>query len=843
MEQKNKDNVKIITKKAKSLRGLIYNGLGGISIFDLFVFSLIMIIGVLVMVLIGNKHIFISLGVLILFIVLGIFLITSVGGQDKLYKYIIRALLFMFSGKKINNGRLLAYKKIIKTDENILHLYKNQKALIYEVKSININLMNQEERNKPIKRLYDVFKNITIPMELIKVQVPYDLEKHHIHIKNLYENLDVENLNQNEIKQIQNIWDTQKEIDSNNIYTKTKWFMIFYGSNISQIEDEIKFNITLYNNDLSFEKANNKDVLEIIKSNSLQLDFKRKESIKIKKNYLVINNKEYVAYRKIANFSQFVSDKWMFNLGNLKNIDVNIKINYLSEYEAIKKLDKATMRAQMDNSKKASEQINVNNYYDNFLTLLDMVKTSQESLKMIDIIFKIKGNSLTELKEQDNFLKNQIFKNNFTMNKCNYDQFKIFENQLTILSKKIIDNQQEISVDALSSCWPFIPNPLDDDKGQLMGFNEYNEPIFFDAKLRDSKRVSSNILVFGKTGGGKTYNVSKQLNYLYLNNTKLFIIDPEAQFHQLANYYGGEIIPIGKNNKFCINPLEIFNTNKDLMEHISFLEQFFKILYPDLNDFHFADFQKILLATYQSKNIDINTCFSNLKSKNYPVLNDLYKVVSSQFKGNSLEQIIWKLSKGADGYLWNQHSNINLIDKKLVVFDIHSLNTNENIKNAQLFIMLQFLNNEIKENKAKNLKLPKEKQQWICLAIDEAHLLINKENEHCLNFLVNMAKQIRKYNGILYLISQNIGDFVGRSKVLEKSKKIVNNCGYHFIHGLESSDINDYANLIKDGGGLNNYEKNSIATFTQGECLFIFNNINRNTIKIESFAIEDEAWM
>ena len=374
-------------------------------------------------------------------------------------------------------------------------------------------------------------------------------------------------------------------------------------------------------------------------------------------------------------------------------------------------------------------------------------------------------------------------------------------------------------------------------------FNEYDEPVFFDIKTRDKNRVSSNVLVFGKTGGGKTYNVSKQLNWLYLNNTKIFIIDPEAQFHHLAQYYGGEIIPIGKNNNYHINPLEIFDQDSDLMEHIAFLEQFFRIVYPNLNDYDFADWQKILLATYKNKSINHKTDLSKLKSTNYPLLIDLYNTANQLYPDLKLTNIIWKLAFGADGYLWNKHSNINLENKKLIVFDIHNLNVNENVKNAQLFIMLQFLNKEIKNNKKINDTLPIDKKQWICLAIDEAHLLVNKQNLACLNFLKNMTKQIRKYNGILYIISQNIGDFVGTSLIQQESKKIVNNCGYHFIHGLESNDISEYDDLIKNTGGLNSFEKNSIASAKQGDCLFIFNNNVRNYLAITSYSEEEEAWL
>ena len=72
-----------------------------------------------------------------------------------------------------------------------------------------------------------------------------------------------------------------------------------------------------------------------------------------------------------------------------------------------------------------------------------------------------------------------------------------------------------------------------------------------------------------------------------MNHTKLFIIDPEREYHHLARYYGGSILAVGTSFNTRINPLEVFGG--DLMLHIGLLEQFFRILYPDLIDRDFAD--------------------------------------------------------------------------------------------------------------------------------------------------------------------------------------------------------------------------------------------------------------
>ncbi|WP_215825425.1 hypothetical protein [Spiroplasma endosymbiont of 'Nebria riversi'] len=72
--------------------------------------------------------------------------------------------------------------------------------------------------------------------------------------------------------------------------------------------------------------------------------------------------------------------------------------------------------------------------------------------------------------------------------------------------------------------------------------------------------------------------------------------------------------------------------------------------------------------------------------------------------------------------MWNGISTLSF-KSDLIVFDTHELTSNKNRQNAQLFLMLAFLDKIVKQSKAKNQTLPIAEQHMICIAIDEAHLL------------------------------------------------------------------------------------------------------------------------
>ncbi|QCO23179.1 hypothetical protein SRED_003041 (plasmid) [Spiroplasma melliferum] len=194
-----------------------------------------------------------------------------------------------------------------------------------------------------------------------------------------------------------------------------------------------------------------------------------------------------------------------------------------------------------------------------------------------------------------------------------------------------------------------------------------------------------------------------------------------------------------------INPLEIFTDN--FSEHILLLEQWFKNLYSDLTNIDLAKLQEYIIQLYKNFKITADTNLSKLTRKDYPILNDLYKLVYQKEQDTLLEKMLWKLTKGADGTLFNGVSTLE-IKSDLIVFDIYNMAKSKTIANAQMYLLLALLDRVMKKNKKNNLTLPPEEQSWVCIAVDEAHLLINQDNLLALNYLFTLSKTCRKFNGI-----------------------------------------------------------------------------------------------
>jgi hypothetical protein len=99
--------------------------------------------------------------------------------------------------------------------------------------------------------------------------------------------------------------------------------------------------------------------------------------------------------------------------------------------------------------------------------------------------------------------------------------------------------------------------------------------------------------------------------------------------------------------------------------------------------------------------------------------------------------------------------------------------------------------------------------------------------------MFQLAKRIRKYNGMQIVITQNIKDFVGSEEIARKSTAIINACQYSFIFALSPNDMDDLCKLYEKAGGINESEQEQITTAPRGQTFAIMSPSSRTTFRIE----------
>jgi hypothetical protein len=148
-----------------------------------------------------------------------------------------------------------------------------------------------------------------------------------------------------------------------------------------------------------------------------------------------------------------------------------------------------------------------------------------------------------------------------------------------------------------------------------------------------------------------------------------------------------------------------------------------------------------------------------------------------------------------------------------------------------MLLVLKYVDNEIIKNRDYNTKYNLKRK--IVVVIDEAHVFIDNKFPVALDFMFQLAKRIRKYNGMQIVITQNIKDFVGSEELARKSTAIINACQYSFIFSLAPNDIHDLCKLYEKAGGINEIEQEQITTAPRGQAFTIMSPTSRSTFKVE----------
>lgn len=576
----------------------------------------------------------------------------------------------------------------------------------------------------------------------------------------------------------------------------------------------------------------------------------------------------------ISNYPLEVGNGWAYPIFSHPGTRVIMNIMPVDKEKGERAIDRAVMEkeSKLDKSFRSSEIIEKEADIESLQTLLKDLKTNNEQLYDISIHMRIDE---AGRKEYRNVLKQHGFKYSDLFGR----QVDAFVSSSINRIDTLKNYYRSMPSTTIASSFPMVDSIMQDKAGFCLGSSTSSGyPVFLDFFVRDSKtgRINSNMMVVGKSGSGKSYAVKTILTNLAADRTKMFILDPEQEYDVMTRNLGGKNIDVGSNKSGILNPFHIMaaledldaandeedvdnveidemvkkGANKTFFTHLQFLEQFFRAILEGISSDAFETLNTLVVELYNKKGINQHTNIGKLKAEDYPIFDDLFalikdklKTVKDEFYRNNLlvlETYIQKFATGGrNSDLWNGPTSI-LTDENLITFNFQTLFASKNNKlaNAQMLLVFKYLNNEIINNKRFNeqyfQKTGTDIKRQVVIAVDEAHMFIDPEAPVALNFMAEMAKRIRKYQGMQIVITQNIKDFLGSPEIQRRSAAIINACQYSMILQLAPNDMADLLELYKSAGGINAREQEGIVTAPRGRAFMIVGPMDRQFIDIHA---------
>ncbi|MDO8443731.1 MAG: ATP-binding protein [Candidatus Azambacteria bacterium] len=520
-------------------------------------------------------------------------------------------------------------------------------------------------------------------------------------------------------------------------------------------------------------------------------------------------NKKLARVFFVFNYPRFLNTNWFSEVINLdKTLDISFYIHPIDTGSALKNLRKKVAEVEselaMRDEKGLVRDPMLETAYQDLEDLRDKLQQAREKFFKFGLYITIYGNSLEDLDKIETSLRSILDAKLVYSKAAIYQQDSGFESTLPLATDKLAINTA-MNSSPIAATFPFVSSDLTSDSGILYGINRHNNSlILFDRFSLEN----ANTVIFGKSGGGKSYAAKLEILRSLMFGTDVVIIDPENEYQYLTETIGGAFIKISLTSENHLNPFDLppaqegENPADILRANIINLVGLLRLMFGGLTPEEDAIIDSAVTQTYASRDTT-------------PTMSDLKVVLDSMAGAESLSLRLEKYVTGSYAGFLNNPTNVE-IKNKLVDFSIRDME--EELRPVAMFIILHFIWNLVRSELKKRI-----------LMVDEAWWLM--KNDDGASFLFGIAKRARKYFLGVTTITQDVNDFLNSSY----GKPILTNSSLQFLFKQSPTNIE----TVQKTFNLTDEEKFLLLESDVGEGLF-FAGSKHVAIKVIASYTEDQ---
>ena len=536
-------------------------------------------------------------------------------------------------------------------------------------------------------------------------------------------------------------------------------------------------------------------------------------------------------------------------LADRNGVTLRIYHRLVESMEQRKIIQNATRKNKLKSSgNDVNETIEAQGNLQDVVTLMANLRKNKEPLLHCSVFIELKAKSKQKLKELQTDIAMELTRSKIEVDRLTLRQKEGFlsvnpigSNQFGLLYERVLP------ASSVANLFPFNFSGKTDPNGLYIGRDKYGTNILVDFDRRTEDKTTSNILILGNSGQGKSYLLKLILTNIRESGKKIICLDPESEYEDMTNALGGCYIDF-MSGKYKINPLEPkawneqaelagnSHTNIDskidfdsceedlhipeaftkvtrLSQHIAFLKDFFRT-YKNFTDAQLDTIEILLMKLYARFGITDSTDYSAKKPSDFPVMSDFYDLCEEEYMTYDrkrkylyteevLQEVclgIHSMCVGSESKYFNGHTNIT--DDSLLCFGVKGLlDTNKRLKDAMLFNILSYMSNKLLG------------EGNTVASIDEMYLFLS--NPIAIEYIRNAMKRVRKKDSAVILASQNIDDFLIPS-IKEFTKPLFSIPTHHFLFYPGNINPKDFEDALM----IEPNEYDLIKFAERGTCLY-----------------------
>jgi type IV secretory pathway VirB4 component len=465
-------------------------------------------------------------------------------------------------------------------------------------------------------------------------------------------------------------------------------------------------------------------------------------------NYLKIGDK-FAKTFFVLSYPRYLATGWFEEIINLPNLfDVSIFVNPVDTGTALKNLRKKAGELESQRNDAEDKGLVRDPQIDTAIadidSLRDALQQSEEKMFETGVYITVYADTLEELAKLESKLVSLMEAKLIYLKPALFEQLEGLFSILPMNEDKL-QIYTPMDTGPISSFFPFVSEDLTSGTGIMYGINLHNNNlVIFDRFSLEN----ANQVVFAKAGSGKSYATKLEIIRSLMEGVDaVMVIDPENEYHRLAETFGGSIFNISLSSHEHINPFDIpaipegESPSDVLRSHIVTLAGLLKLMFGKVSPEEDAILDRAITETYASREITPDGDFAG---KQAPLLGDLETVLRNLEGGHEMAEKLYKYTQGSFAGFLNQPTNID-VNNRLIVFSIRDLE--EELRPIGMFLVLNYIWNIVRAKLAKRL-----------LFVDEAWIMM--KNDDSANFLFGLVKRCRKYYLGVTTITQDVEDFL-----------------------------------------------------------------------------------